>query len=165
MADRWHDENLDRFARSVSYSVRTCVVQLATIVEKYGNLQPEAFRDPTEDALLEAGLMKVRALDEYLKGGSRPTDIRPSDWVEGWQPKHWLDPRVRSQIDWQVAHLSSMSSMEFPKFRIAECGAALCEEIERFYALVEHKNPDRMPPFEEGRAAAIWAKQIFEKAL
>jgi hypothetical protein len=149
---RWNDEVLDRFGRSVGYSVRVCVWQLATLVHKYGNEIPEAFEGPHEDALLEAGLMHVRALDDFLKSGGtgagKPPDIRATDWLRNWKSSYWLDPRVRAQIDWQVIHLSSLSGMEFPKWQLADIGAALCNELERFFDEIEHQCPDRLPAFE-----------------
>jgi hypothetical protein len=155
---------LDDLAKSVSYSIRVCVAQLAQLVKKYGNTIPSGYEGAHEDALLEAGLMHVRALDDFFKGGpGRTTDMRAGDWVK-WQPKLWLDPRVRAQIDWQVVHLTGLSGMRFPPFKPADIGAALCEEVERFFHAVEDQCPDRLPAFEHNvREVASSNARLFEQ--
>lgn len=114
--------------------------------------------------------MHVRALDDFLKTGSASQagrhDIRAGDWINGWQQSFWLDPRIRAQIDWQVVHLSSMSSMDFPPWNLARIGVALCDELERFFDLLADRHPDRMPAFSthgDTRAIAQDARARFAK--
>ena len=167
-SSRWTDEILDEFARSVAYAVRVTVDQLSFIVDKYKNTIPAGFAGSHEDALLEAGLMHVRAFDDFFRPGmggapGRPPDLRATYWVPKWQSGMWLDPRVRSQIDWKVIHLSSLSGMDFPPWNLAKIGSALCDEIERFFEAVEDEAPARLPAldFNGARAAAKAGAAIF----
>jgi len=164
---RWTAEILDGFAPAVSYEIRVTVSQLSRLVEKYGDTIPspdEGFVDSTEDALLHSSLMHLRSLDDFFngggsaRGGGRPPDIRASDWVK-WAAEPWLDPRVRSQIDWQVVHLSTLREMPWPKWQLPRYGAALCSEVERFFKAVGAECKDRLPafdhnPWEEAKNAA-----------
>ena len=168
-ASRWTNEILDGLAPAVSYEIRVTVSQLSRLVVRYGDTIPEpevGFTDSTEDALLHASLMHLRSLDDFFKGGGSPrTDIRASDWVK-WVPQPWLDPRVRSRIDWQVVHLSTLREMAWPPWQLPRYGAALCSEIERFFTAVENECPDRLPAFihnpreDATRAATIFAPYV-----
>jgi hypothetical protein len=63
-----------------------------------------------------------------------------------WQARYWLDPRDRALIDCWVVHLSSLRDLESAPspWKLADYGAALCEEIERFFKAVETElHPDR----------------------
>jgi hypothetical protein len=94
-SSRWEDEILDEFAHSVAYAIRVTVDQLSFIVNKYKNTIPPGFESATEDALLEAGLMHVRAFDDFFKSGQpgqmtggqgRPPDLRAFYWGEVERP-------------------------------------------------------------------------------
>jgi hypothetical protein len=101
--------------------------------------------------MLQAGLLHLRSLDDFLRNtseqrGGRPPDIRARDWFDNegksgvWKPRYWLDPRDRSLIDWNIVHLSSMRTIEVDGphfFKLADYGAALCIEMERFFQAVE----------------------------
>lgn len=110
--------------------------------------------------MLQAGLMHLRSLDDFLRGGGqrqggRPPDIQARDWFEEvnwkWEPKYWLDPRDRARIDWWIVHLSSLRAMDSdppPPWRLADYGDALCDEIKRFFEAVDAKlPPERLAAF------------------
>jgi hypothetical protein len=174
---RWDEEILDGFAPSVSYVMRICTSHLATIVSKYGNSippPPHGFGadGPGFDAMLEAGLMHLRSLDDFFRGtgGRGPSpDIRASDWfvsVKGnpWQQeeqqRYWLDPRVRSLIDWNVIHLSTLRTLTdaAPPWKLADYGDAVCERCLRFFELIEKHCPDRLAAFAWNPQADIQAR-------
>jgi len=114
------------------------------------------FKDADEDAVLEASFMHLRSLDDFLRSAGRETEIKARDWVPNWQPTRWLDPRIRARIDWQVVHLSALREDRGtrPEWKPCEYGAALCEELLRFFDEVVRVCPARMPPFETARSAA-----------
>jgi len=157
----WEEEILDGFAASVSFEVRTCTAQLEALVEEHGNqipAPPQGFGPggTPKDAMLQAGLMHLRSLDDFLtkgEGGSpgRPPDIRAVMWLgDKWRKHFWLDPRVRALIDWNVVHLSTMRTIEqtAAPFRLADYGEALCEEMLRFFQCIKDHRPERLPAFE-----------------
>jgi|SRR5579862_2471540 len=170
----WEAKILDGFAPSVSYVVRICTANLATIVEKYGNsipAPPHGFGadGPAFDAMLEAGLMHLRSLDDFFRvtGGRGPVpDMHARDWFvhlsqqDQWKPLYWLDPRVRSLIEWNVVHLSTlrtMATVALP-WKLADYGDALCGECERFFNLIADKCPDRLPAFDWNPQADVQAR-------
>jgi hypothetical protein len=82
-----------------------------------------------------------------------------------WNAQLWLDPRVKSQIDWRVVHMSSLSGMDFPPWNLAKIGAALCDQIERFLKTVEDEVPARLPAlnFNGARSAAQTGAALFNQ--
>jgi hypothetical protein len=156
---RISDEILDTWAAGVSYLIRVTVIQLGTLVEKYGNTIPPGFENAGEDALLEAGLLHLRAIDDFFgprpegRPDGRPRDVNASDWVK-WQGEIWLDPAVRSLINWKIAHLTSVSGVEY-QWRLANLGAAVCRQFEKFMAQVEKECPDREPAFEQNAREVV----------
>lgn len=95
-ASPWNDAILDVFARHVSWEVRTCTSQLAEIVKEYGNEipgPPDGFARPdtppedwiAKDAMLQASLMHLRSLDDFLRGTLGVLDPKrpPQDELEG----------------------------------------------------------------------------------
>jgi hypothetical protein len=154
--------------------MRICTSHLATIVSKYGNSVPPSPAGfggdgASYDAMLEAGLMHLRSLDDFFRGssGRGPVpDMRASDWFvrakgNPWQKDeqqvYWLDPRVRSLIEWNVVHLSTLRTMTTadPPWKLADYGDALCERCLRFFDLIEEYCPDRLPAFEWNPRADI----------
>jgi hypothetical protein len=62
-----------------------------------------------DDALLEATLVHLRLLDDFLASkGRHPLQVHAKDWISqsDWKPKDWLKDDVRRRINGQVAHLS-----------------------------------------------------------
>jgi hypothetical protein len=183
-ARHWNEEILDSFAPSVSYVMRICTSHLESIVSKYGNSVPPSptgfgADGPSYDAMLDAALMHLRSLDDFFRGqgGRGPVpDMRAGDWfasVQGnnpWQREqqvYWLDPRVRSLIEWNVVHLSTLRTLtaeDDPPWRLADYGDALCERCLRFFELIEEHCPDRLsafawnPRLDIERRAALFAR-------
>lgn len=146
------DRILDGWAGGVAYQFRVTVIQLAMLVKQYGNKMPTSFRDAGEDALLEASLVHLRGLDDFFgnrSGASMergPRDVRAVDWLPKWPGDVWLDPAVRSLINWKVAHLTVISGITY-EWQLATQGLALCEQITNFMDGIATDRPDRLPAF------------------
>jgi hypothetical protein len=147
------DDILDGWAGGVSYQFRVTVTQLGTLVGKYGNEMPAGFADATEDALLEASLIHLRALDDFFTSRSESAadaklrDVRAIDWLGAkWPGELWLDPAVRSLINWKVAHLTVVSGIQY-EWRLATLGQSLCGQITAFLTLIGAECPLRLPAF------------------
>jgi hypothetical protein len=157
-------EVLDGFAGHLEYEVKMFVEQVEAIVDRYGCETPPSFSGPAEDAVLEASLVHLRLLDDFLRNRGDDTDIKASDWVRGWQSGRWLDPRVRARINWQVAHLSALRVWSFD-WNLCEYGSACCEELGRFFEEVEKRCPERLPAFGFARELAKTAQAKFGQLL
>lgn len=74
-------------------------------------LPPGGFNRPIiDDAVLEATLVHVRLLDEFLDGSTKGKkyNIKARHWCSGWRHAGFLDDITRGQINSQVAHLSRL---------------------------------------------------------
>jgi len=84
----------------------------------YGMPPPDRFKNPVvDDALLEATLVHLRLLDDFLRSTGGPRSVRAQEWVSqhDWQPrKDWLKPEIRTRISQQVAHLSQQRVLPEP---------------------------------------------------
>ena len=142
--------------------------QMGTLVEQYGNKIPEGFQNHQEDALLEASLVHLRILDDFLgpkpdTSSRRVRDLNAADWLPDWRVEVWLDPAVRNLIDWKVAHLTSVSAVHY-EWRLATLGAALCDVLERFLAEIADQCPGRLKAFEKNgsREALDHYRAVFD---
>jgi hypothetical protein len=106
----------------------------------------------------------LASLDKWLADRVALPTSGPSTGVK-WNAQLWLDPRVKSQIDWRVVHMSSLSGMDFPRWNLAKTGAALCDQIERFLKTVEDEVPARLPAlnFNGARSAAQTGAALFNQ--
>jgi hypothetical protein len=183
----WNDAILDRFAHEVSFEIRACTSQLEILVADHGDaipMPPDGFsrpgappdEGPKKDALLHSSLVHLRSLDDFLTATNqtpgRVPDIQARQWFQAvgkaWQPQLWLDPRDRALMDWWVVHLSSLRAHGEapPRWRPATYGAALCTEVERFFAQVEDQlDPDRLAAFDNNvREDVKRRRPLFEAA-
>jgi hypothetical protein len=165
------DRILDGWAPGVAYQFRVTTIQLGTLVDKYGNVMPPGFSDAGEDALLEASLVHLRGLDDFFGNRSEgatergPRDVRAIDWIPNWPGNVWLDPAVRSLINWKVAHLTVVSGIRY-EWQLATQGTALCEQITAFMDSVANDKPDRLPAFlteSDPRGVVAHFEPIFAK--
>jgi len=121
------------------------------------------FAGGQEDAVLEAALIHLRNLDDFLRSKGRDTEIKAHDWVQNWNPGLWLDPRVRARIEQNIAHMSALR--ENIDWKPCEYGAALCEAFANFFDAVAAQCPDRLAAFgdapdEARRRALVFAKYV-----
>lgn len=152
---RLSNAELDALAQGhVQYEVAMLVGQACDFHRKYPEGMPPSggFKDPiVDDALLEATLVHLRLLDDFLRSvGTHPCDVRASDWVpkRTWQPtKDWLKPDIRRRINWQVAHLSVCRDSWFD-WDVRGYGYACCKELESFVLAVGNHNPGCLRAFD-----------------
>jgi hypothetical protein len=106
-----HDkQDLDLFVRRyVPYEVTQLVGTAAVLYD------PRAVSAPLDDgkvirnALLEAFLIHLRSLDDFLgktEDGRNPRDVLAIDLLDTWVPRNFLDEDVRDSVNAQLAHLS-----------------------------------------------------------
>ena len=128
----WSSEQYEEYAWHVCFEIESLLDQVELLVERYGPSGPEGSdTDPEGEALLEASLVHLRLLDDFLGARRKhPEDVHASDWVPDWSGQPFLDPSVRKLIDWQVAHLSTRrvtwAGSELPTY-VAACCAALAQ--------------------------------------
>jgi hypothetical protein len=151
---------LDALADShVRYEVAMVVAQAGEWCRRYPHGMPplDGLRDPVaDDALLEAALVHLRLLDDFLDSrGQHPCDVRASYWIprSSWRPKKWLPAGVRRRINWQVAHLS-LCRDEWFDWKIGLYAYRFCVEFEAFLRAVEVHRPDRLAAFDVARRCA-----------
>ena len=122
------------------------VGQVMAIVDKYGCRLPPSFDGPADQAVLEASLMHLRLLDEFLRNDGR--GLKACDWITDWQPIPWLDEKVRDRLNEQVAHLSPRRDLRY-EWSFCAYGAAYCQELVRFFDEVrESCGPARLEAFD-----------------
>ena len=135
---RFSDEELDDLASShVQYEVAMLVAQACEFHKRYpyGMPPPDRFKNPVvDDALLEATLVHLRLLDDFLRSTGGPRSVRAQEWVSqhDWQPrKDWLKPEIPKRISQQVAHLSQQRDAWF-EWDIRDYAHRCCRELESF---------------------------------
>ena len=133
----WKDEILDRLADHVAFEVEMLVEQVRLLIAACGPEGPQGSTgtEPETQALLEAALLHVRLLDEFLGNKGRDTDVKANYWVPGWVPRGWLEPSAREQINWRVAHLSALREV-YGYWSVTEYAQACCEELDTFFKAV-----------------------------
>jgi hypothetical protein len=100
------NEELARFAeRSVEFEVRMFVSHAWELLERYPDGSVMGLRNNTDDGLLEAWLIHLRLLDEFLRAGQSGKSAVARDWHRGWKPKAALTEQQREAVNRHLAHL------------------------------------------------------------
>jgi hypothetical protein len=100
------NEELARFAESsVEFEVRMFVSHAWELLKRYPGGSVMGFRSNVDDALLEAWLIHLRLLDEFLRAGQSGKSAVARDWHRGWQRKAVLTEQQREALNRQLAHL------------------------------------------------------------
>src|SRR5213592_1713481 len=99
---RFSDTDLDELATShIQYEVAMLAAQACEFHRRYPHGMPasDSFDNPVlDDALLEATLVHLRLLDDFLASkGRHPLQVHAKDWISQsvWKPKDWLKDDVR----------------------------------------------------------------------
>ncbi|HJX49512.1 MAG TPA: hypothetical protein VJ375_16855 [Gaiellaceae bacterium] len=127
----------------LAYDVRMLVCQAYELLSRYPDGLPDGFRDHTEDALLEAWLVHLRLLDEFLRLGQRTRgNAIARDWFREWRSTGFLTRDERTAIEAQVSHINwsrkKWSREQRPPWGdIRRLTEACCRELLRFFAEVE----------------------------
>ena len=109
------DVDLEQFARvQIAYEVRTMFGQVVELLQR-----PRERWDPVYLALVEAPLVHLRALDDFLglpaavvkKRGH--DDVVDQHYLPEWEPQPFLDDDVRKAINAQLQHLAERRETGF----------------------------------------------------
>lgn len=116
---------LERYARThVAYEARTLRGQIEAAGRLGGRL-----RDARELALMEAALVHLRLLDDFV--GSPPVgdDVSATHYLSTWKLQQFLEADERDRINAQVAHLAARRQR--PRYSVhalgRRCGLALLD--------------------------------------
>ena len=145
-------ETLDTWARThVRYEAQMLVAGAVEFVRRYSSMPPQdSFREPTiDDALLEATLVHLRLVDEFLAGSPHPHAVNAAHWLPQWSSRG-ISTEVRERIDAQVAHLSS-SRVPHHDWEIQRNTYECCVALDRFLQAVAVRRPERSAAFEGAR--------------
>jgi hypothetical protein len=134
-------EQLDGYAsRHVAYEVRMLVAQFRAL-RRCGNRD-----DQNRQALLEAVLVHLRLLDEFLgqRPGTQYDDARAMHWVKTWKPKGFLSRTQRDRVNAKVAHLTARRT-ELGDWQPAELAPLVrdcCLRLKTFFADLDAARTD-----------------------
>ncbi len=153
---------LDARAFHVAFEVVMLVEQVQFYIDNYAPTFPSSsstFAD--EQALLEASLVHLRLLDEFLScRGHHTDDVRGCDWP-GWSPKGFLSGALRRRINAHVAHMSRRRRTG-EEWNLPKLGKACCVRALEFFASIP---PERLPAFRDAPEVAEKGRQRFEAEL
>jgi hypothetical protein len=145
-------EQLDARAFHVAFEVGMLVDQIEVFVDLYGALFPMGSdtASPEAQALLEAVLVHLRLLNEFLGCRSRhPDNVRACDWP-GWSANEFLSEDMREEMNAHVAHLSCRRSTE-QQWDLTELGRDCCAHVLNFFNAIP---PERLAAFDYAPGAA-----------
>jgi hypothetical protein len=107
-----------------------------------------------DDALLEASLVHLRLLDDFLGSkGKYRRDVVATDWLPSWTPKRFLTKTERDHINLQLAHLSTECDWGYP-WDMTSMTTACCKTFDDFVKALDANNPGRAAPLAEAREHA-----------
>jgi hypothetical protein len=153
---------LDDGAFHVAFEVTMLVEQIEFCIDHHSMMFPfSSSPSADEEALLEASLVHVRLLDEFLScSGRHPDDVRACDWA-GWSPQAFLSDAMRKQINAHVAHLSSRRVIG-QEWNLAQLGEACCVRLLEFFDAIP---PEMLPAFFDAPKVAERGRQRFAAQL
>jgi hypothetical protein len=109
-AAKHHESELRHFAEdSIAYEVRMLVGHARELRPflRDGRLPAGFPPDTPADAYLEAWLVHIRLLNEFLKDHRGRGAATADEWEpDGWQRRGFLEKEEREAVDRQLAHLS-----------------------------------------------------------
>ena len=101
---------------------------------------------PEANAFLEASLIHVRLLADFLENrGVQNDDVKACWWVN-WSGSTCLRSSIREQINKRLVHLSSTRSTQ-RDWGLDLLAHGLCSELVKFFAAVASQCPDRLASF------------------
>jgi len=141
-------------AKHVAYEVRVMLQQANLLARN----DPGGIADATGDALLEAFLVHVRLLDEFLGSGDQtePPGKNPQDtafarhWLPTWKPRHFLTETQRNRVNGQLAHLAARRWHRY-EWKVQPMAERCCSAFTRFLDQLDKASPKRAKAFEQVR--------------
>lgn len=130
---------LRELAREVEYEVTTMFGQVEALM-----LPRRDWRDPVYMALVEAPLVHLRLLDDFLGRDlpERHDDVVARHFLANWTPQPFLDQRTRDTINAQLHHLAGRrragATWDFPCML-----AAFAHRFLEFANELAEQDPDR----------------------
>ena|SRR5947209_8652432 len=123
-------------------------------------LPPPGIVDAIGDALLEAALVHLRLLDDFLGAGRQSQAPKPGDlddvfarhWLPSWKPRGFLTPTQRSRINAQLAHLSARRRWRHG-WDVPRMATQPCRLLLRFLDELEATDARRARAFRDCRVA------------
>jgi len=152
-------DELIRFADyALEYEVRMMLCHAWEFLKNRPDGSLEALPDNRFDALLEAWLVHIRLLDDFLRHGQSKKDAAIArDWHGKWRSDGFLDDEDRAVLNAQLTHLSwkrrRWDSEVRPPWdgQMREWSNACCKEVLR---LCDEVPEDLKPGFEWIRSHA-----------
>jgi hypothetical protein len=140
------DAQLERLAKGIAFDIYQ--LQACTRFLKDRGLRGRLRRIPEanaiEYALLESGLIHLRALDEFLgRAGRRyEDDVRAIHFDPDWQPERLLSDDERQLIDKRLAHITVERGKE-PDTWETDAFIRAFEKFNEFLSGLATRNPVR----------------------
>lgn len=113
---------------------------------------------PLRNALLEAPLIHLRLLDDFLGSGRQIEPPRRGDrddvyarhWLPSWTPTGFLTAEQRRDVHGDIAHLTARREWQpGPRWRILDLALACCDGMRSFIDALDAERPDRAIAFED----------------
>jgi hypothetical protein len=158
--------DLERFAQEpLEWEVRILVLQAVAILRVPPNGHLGAgMPSHLHDAALEAWLVHLRLLDEFLKErqGGRNDPVRARHWRDDWDSDGCLDDELRVAINDQVVHIGwtrlRWTDTTRPPWeeRLEELTDTCSDEMLRFFDAVADADADLGACFGRARLVIEW---------
>jgi hypothetical protein len=144
---------LDEAAEHVGYELQMAVAGALRFHDRNREVYPPRIMEATiDDALLEATLLHLRLLDEFLSGRARrekhPHAVGAYDWLDDYSGCFLGD--TLELVDAQVAHVS-LARVTAHEWDLPRLALLCCQRYDTFLRRVAAKLPDRSPAFARAR--------------
>lgn len=148
------EDELNTYAeRHVHYEIDMVTRQARRLVTRHPTGMPSpgtGFPCEVDDALLEALLVHLRLLNDFLGPRKHPRDVVASDWLPSWESRGFLTEEQQRRINKQLAHLSCDRDWGF-KWDVRAMTTACCLALKEFFEALEHDEPRRAKAFRASR--------------
>lgn len=151
------EDELDEYARGpVTYEMEMVIEQLRAL-----NGTPGRWPNPVSNALIEAFLVHIRLLDDFVGNPRQSEQERKGDlddvfarhWLPTWQPSRFLTGEQIRNINAQLSHLAARRQhWRFP-WDLDELALACAMKLEEFCTALESSDPRRAKAFARLRSS------------
>lgn len=99
--------------------------------------------DVVRNALLEACLIHLRLLDDFLGGRPKGDDVSAQHWLPTWRPRRFLSRQQTVDINAQLAHLAARRQHWNFEWPVRTLAVACAGRFEEFFSELERACPQR----------------------